>query len=91
MRIREKSSARAGSPAAKSKPHTLDVRPLLLSGIEPLPVIMAALDALEPEGRLMLVTPFLPSPLIERVHPEGFAARPERRSDGAWVTQFTRE
>lgn len=83
--------AREGHASDRRKPRVLDVRPLLMGGIEPLPAILAALDGLGKDGTLMLITPFLPSPLIERVHPEGFAARPERRFDGAWVTQFTRE
>ena len=46
---------------------------------------------LGPADELVLLTPFLPSPLIEKLGSEGFHARPERRSDGAWETHFARE
>jgi uncharacterized protein (DUF2249 family) len=74
----------------KRKLRTLDVRPLFVAGVEPLPAILAALSALGRGESLLLITPFLPSPLIERVHSDGFDARPERRLDGSWITQFTR-
>lgn len=72
------------------KTRTLDVRPLFKRGEEPFPKIMAAVAALALDEELLLVTPFLPSPLIEKLSSEGFQARPERCGDGAWRTRFTR-
>lgn len=70
---------------------TLDVRPLIARGEEPREKILAAIATLAAGESLALVTPFLPSPLIERLHAEGFSARPERRADGSWQTVFWRE
>jgi hypothetical protein len=39
---------------------------------------------------LLLITPFIPSPLIEKLHSEGFEARPEPRGDGSWQTLIRR-
>ena len=73
------------------KTHTLDLRPVIAAGKEPFSKIMAAVAAVGIGETLMLVTPFLPSPLIEKLQSEGFAARPERRGDGSWQTSFRRE
>jgi uncharacterized protein (DUF2249 family) len=67
---------------------TLDVRPLLMRGEEPFARIKQTVAGLAPGDVLLLVSPFIPSPLIELLQSEGYSARPERRSDGAWQTQF---
>lgn len=72
-------------------PRVLDVRALMLAGEHPFPKIVAALERVGPGETLLLITPFLPSPLIEKLQAEGFGARPERRSDGSWQTAFRRE
>ena len=69
---------------------TLDVRPLIARGEEPFTSIMTAVAALSTREELVLVTPFLPSPLIEKLQAEGFEVRPERRGDGSWRTLFYR-
>lgn len=76
------------------KPHpphvrTLDVRPLLAAGGSPFEKIMMAASELAAGESLLLITPFLPSPIIEKLQSEGFAARTERRADGGWQTYFT--
>ncbi len=68
----------------------LDVRSLLAAGSEPYPIIRDKIDQLRLGQSLLLITPFLPSPLIERLQNEGFAARPLRRPDGTWETLFQR-
>lgn len=73
------------------KIRTLDVRPLIARGEEPFKKIMASVAGLAPDESLMIVTPFLPSPLIEKLRSEGFAAHPERAGDGSWRTHFIRE
>jgi uncharacterized protein (DUF2249 family) len=70
---------------------TLDVRPLLARGEEPFAKIMTTVAALTPDENLIVISPFLPSPLIERLQAAGFEARPERRADGSWQTFFSRE
>lgn len=62
---------------------------MLERGEEPFPVIMQTVAALAPGEQFVLVTPFIPAPLIERLHAEGFAVHPERRIDGSWHTQFS--
>jgi uncharacterized protein (DUF2249 family) len=78
-------------PSDSPKIRTLDVRPLIARGEEPFPKIMKAVTGLAPGERLLLVAPFLPSPLIERLKGDGFTARPERAADGSWRTHFVRE
>jgi uncharacterized protein (DUF2249 family) len=78
-------------PGGTPKLRTLDIRPLIARGEEPFEKIMRSVASLAPGERLLLVTPFLPSPLIERLQADGFQARPERRHDGSWETQFSRE
>lgn len=73
-----------------SKGITLDVRPLLARGEEPLAVIRSTVAALAADQTLTIVAPFLPAPLIERLKGEGFAAHAERREDNAWVVVFRR-
>jgi len=73
------------------KTRVLDVRPLIASGGSPLEKIVAAATTLGPGESLLLITPFLPSPLIEKLQSEGFRGQPGRRGDGSWQTHFTRE
>lgn len=77
------------SPAPR-RIRTLDVRPLIARGEEPFQKIMKTVAALGPAENLMLVTPFLPSPLIEKLRAEGFSAQPERDAGGSWRTLFVR-
>jgi uncharacterized protein (DUF2249 family) len=74
----------------RSKARTLDVRPMLARGEEPFYRIMATIAMLRPGEGLLLLTPFIPSPLIEKLTADGFAAQPERRADGTWQTRFQR-
>ena len=73
-----------------SKLKTLDIRPLIARGEEPRAKVLAAIAALAPGESLTLITPFLPSPLIERLQAEGLSARPGRCADGSWQTLFSR-
>ena len=68
----------------------LDVRPLLESGREPLPEILRKVQALKPEEGLVVIAPFLPSPLIERLGSEGFDSKLEPGSGGQWIVYFWR-
>ena len=69
----------------------LDVRAILARGEEPFPVIRERVDGLGEGEGLMLVAPFLPSPLIERLGSEGFRSRVERGKGSEWVVYFWRE
>lgn len=70
---------------------TLDVRPLLARGEEPLATIRARLDAMSTGQGLTVVAPFLPAPLIELLKSEGFRSTAEHHTDGAWAVSFWRE
>lgn len=69
---------------------TLDVRPVLKRGGEPFSAIMSEVASLKPDEGLILVSPFLPSPLIEHLKSSGFEARPQSQADGSWQTIFSR-
>ncbi|MFT3781899.1 MAG: DUF2249 domain-containing protein [Nibricoccus sp.] len=73
------------------KHRTLDVRPLLKRGEEPFSAIRKEVDSLKPDEGLILLSPFLPSPLIEHLKTNGFSARPQCLADGSWQTIFSRE
>ncbi|HYT59334.1 MAG TPA: DUF2249 domain-containing protein [Haliangiales bacterium] len=68
-----------------------DVRDVLRRGIEPFPEIRRRIDALKPDEGLIIVAPFLPSPLIEKLAGEGFASRVERGQGSDWIVYFWRE
>lgn len=70
---------------------TIDVRPNLANGEEPLPLIRARLEALAPGEGVTVIVPFLPAPLIELLKSEGFQTTLERRRDGAWSVSFWSE
>ena len=69
----------------------MDVRSLIASGEEPYPKIRARVDALATGEGLLLVAPFLPSPLIEKLTSEGFASKVQHDAGGEWMVYFWRE
>jgi uncharacterized protein (DUF2249 family) len=72
------------------KPQVVDVRPMMEAGIEPRTTLFAAVQSLKEGQALVVIAPFLPSPLIERLRADGFLAEVARREDGAWETRFSR-
>lgn len=68
-----------------------DVRDLLSRGVEPFPEIRQRVDALKSGEGLIVIAPFLPSPLIERLSGDGFASKVERGSGADWLVYFWRE
>ncbi len=69
----------------------LDVREMLRQGIEPCSPIFARIDALKADEGLIIVAPFLPSPLIERLGGQGFATKVERGTGTDWLVYVWRE
>jgi hypothetical protein len=67
-----------------------DVRDLIARGIEPFPEIHRRVDALRPDEGLIVIAPFLPSPLIERLNSEGFQSKLERGHGADWMVYFWR-
>jgi hypothetical protein len=68
-----------------------DVRDLLSRGVEPFPEIRKRVDALNLDEGLIVVAPFLPSPLVEKLNGEGFTSKIERGSGADWIIYFWRE
>lgn len=69
----------------------LDVRPLLARGEEPFPLIRKRVASLDRDEGLIIVAPFLPSPLIELLGSEGFHSKVEPGEAGSWIVYFWRE
>ena len=68
-----------------------DVREMIKSGVEPFPEIWKRVSALGAEEGLIVVAPFLPSPLVEKLTGEGFSSKVERGQHGDWMVYFWRE
>jgi hypothetical protein len=68
-----------------------DVRDLIRRGVEPFPEIRKRVDALKPGEGLIIVAPFLPSPLVEMLKSEGFTSKIERGNGADWIIYFWRE
>jgi len=68
-----------------------DVREVIRSGAEAFPLIRERVDHLKEDEGIVVVAPFLPSPLIEKLGSEGFASRIERGSGSDWLVYFWRE
>lgn len=68
-----------------------DVREMIRSGVEPFPEILKRVNALGAGEGLIVVAPFLPSPLVERLAAEGFASKIERGQGADWLVYFWRE
>lgn len=67
-----------------------DVRDMLSRGVEPFPQIRQRVDALKLHEGLIVVAPFLPSPLIEKLNSEGFQSKLERGDGADWIIYFWR-
>ncbi len=68
----------------------LDVREMLHSGHEPLTKICEEVAALPADAGLLVIAPFLPSPLIEKLESEGFSSKVEPGMGGVWMVYFWR-
>jgi uncharacterized protein (DUF2249 family) len=68
-----------------------DVRDLIRRGVEPFPEILQRVSRLKAAEGLIIVAPFLPSPLIEKLGSAGFASKLERGSGADWLVYFWRE
>jgi len=66
------------------------VRPILKRGAEPLPKILQRVQALKPDEGVIIIAPFLPSPLIELLGSQGFSSKVERGKRASWIIYFWR-
>jgi len=69
----------------------VDVRELIHRGGQPLPEIQRRAADIQPGEGLIVIAPFLPSPLIELLSGEGFRSKLERGKGADWVVYFWRE
>jgi len=76
-------------PLARFK--RFDTRDYFRRGAEPLTPLRARINQLAPDEGLIVIAPFLPSPLIEMLRGEGFAAKLERGQGTDWIVYFWRE
>ena len=68
-----------------------DVHEIIQRGSEPFPEIRERVDALAPGNGLIVIAPFLPSPLVEKLTSEGFLCKVERGQGADWMIYFWRE
>ncbi len=68
-----------------------DVRRILQRGEDPLSRILQRVESLGATEGLIIIAPFLPSPLIELLGSQGFASKVERGEAGSWIVYFWRE
>jgi hypothetical protein len=78
------------SMPAISRFKRFDVRPLLKRGGEPLSDILKRVQGLEAGEGLIIIAPFLPSPLIELLGSQGFLSKVEPGEAGSWLVYFWR-
>ena len=69
---------------------SLDARPLLEAGENPMVRVLAGLDRLEAGEIFLLVTPFKPAPLIDLAARRGFRAWTRRDGEDRFSTWFSR-
>ncbi len=69
---------------------TLDARPLIESGQEPLGVVMRDLSDLPSDHVYELIAPFEPAPLIDKAKKRGLETYCAHEPDGSTRTYFTR-
>jgi len=82
---------RGGRPDWMKEPaRTLDARAMIDGGGHPLPQVMEGLAALADGEVFVLVTPFVPSPLVGVAEGKGYAAWTDASRDGEVRTYFTR-
>ena len=68
----------------------LDVREFLRAGAEPILEIRKHIAVMARGKGLLVIAPFLPSPLIEKLGSEGFSSKVERGAGAEWMVYFWR-
>jgi len=69
-------------------PVALDVRPLLVQGIDPFDTVIAAAARIDPGGVLSIDAPFNPVPLRRALAARGFSSRARKLEEGRWRVVF---
>lgn len=69
---------------------TVDARSEIEEGGHPLPKVMAALQALQPGQAHVLITPFVPAPMLDKVKGQGFVVWSEEIGEEEFRNTFAR-
>ena len=69
----------------------LDARPLLAQGVHPKDLVITEVNALESNQIFVLLTPFVPGPLIEIARSQGFQTWTKQGAAGKVETYFGRD
>ncbi|HSL56846.1 MAG TPA: DUF2249 domain-containing protein [Acidimicrobiales bacterium] len=69
---------------------TVDARPVLAAGGEPLDAILSAAADVEPGAAFAVIAPFEPVPLVGLLGGQGFEADPRPLEGGDWRVVFRR-
>ena len=69
---------------------SLDAREMIASGGHPLDQVLAGIQTLGPEQIFLLVSPFTPTPMIEKVRAAGDLAWSEQVGPGEFKTYYKR-
>jgi hypothetical protein len=69
----------------------VDVRDLIRRGGQPLAEIQQRAASMQAGEGIIVIAPFLPSPLIELLGGEGLRSKLERGKGADWVVYFWRE
>jgi len=82
--IRTAHPASQPPPSGLHRLDTIDVRPILAEGDDPLGQIRGRLRGLTDDGVLLLTAPFEPRPLVQLLTERGYALRLEEREPGIY-------
>ena len=66
-----------------------DAREAIEAGQHPLPQVLAATAQLQPGQAFAIVTPFTPSPMIDKLREKGFRSWTEQKGPEHYVTHFS--
>lgn len=78
------------APITFAKPLVVDARPIFGRGETPCGAIHEAVDSLIPGQPLVLLVPFEPVPLYQKLGAQGFSHKATREDDGTWRVEFRR-
>ena len=69
---------------------TLDIRPFIESGEQPISIVMEKLAALKPGGIMKVIAPFEPAPLLDLAKQKGFAVHLRKEVESGALACFFR-
>lgn len=83
-------SCAPSQPITFAEPAILDTRPIFGRGETPCAAIDEAVESLIPGQGLVLLAPFEPAPLYQKLAAQGFAHTSTKQDDGTWRIEFRR-